>query len=354
MIMSMTKQTENRLRFRRQQKGWSQFDLAGHAGISRAAVSAIEMNRLSPSVTAALALAKALDCSVEELFAAHADELAPVWAWPCPRQPCRYWQATVGGRTILYPVEQTLAGMTEHDGVFRNGKLEPVHRQPANKTIVMACCDPASGILAAQLAERSGLRLLVLSRSSSQAVDLLRRGLVHVAGIHLATPDRPKANGVLARKQLGKECRLLRIARWQEGIALAPRSAIGSVRSALGSRLHWVGREPGSAARHCLDELFCERRPPRRIAFDHRGVAEAIRCGWADAGVCLRLVCEEAGLHFLPVRQEIFELCFRAESERDPWLISLKDAVRAPAYRRQLGDLPGYDPRDCGEIYTPK
>jgi len=354
MIMSSFKQTENRLRVRRQQKDWSQADLAGHAGISRAAVSAIEMNRLSPSVTAALALAKTLDCSVEDLFGAGPDELAPFWAWPCPGQPCRYWQATVGGRTVLYPVEPTLAGMAQHDGVFRNGKLEPVPRQPLEKTIVMACCDPASGILAAQLADRSGLRLLALSRSSLQALDLLRRGLVHVAGLHLATPDRPKANGALARKQVGKECRLLRIARWQEGIALASGSGIGSVRGALGSRLHWVGREPGSAARHCLDELFRRRRPPRRIAFDHRGVAEAIRCGWADAGVCLRLVSEEAALQFLSVRQEIFELCFPVEAEADPWLIALKEAVRAPAYRRQLADLPGYDPKDCGEIDTPR
>jgi DNA-binding XRE family transcriptional regulator len=43
-------------------------ELAGRAGISRAAVSAIEGDRLSPSVTTALALAAVLDCSVEELF----------------------------------------------------------------------------------------------------------------------------------------------------------------------------------------------------------------------------------------------------------------------------------------------
>jgi molybdate-binding protein len=79
-------------------------------------------------------------------------------------------------------------------------------------------------------------------------------------------------------------------------------------------------------------------------------VVEAVRCGWADAGVCLRLVAEEAGLRFLPVRKEIFELCFPIDTEFDPRILALKEAVRAPAYRRQLADLPGYEPRECGEL----
>jgi len=97
--------------------------------------------------------------------------------------------------------------------------------------------------------------------------------------------------------------------------------------------------------------LFPQSRTPRRIAFDHHGVAEAIRCGWADAGVCLRLVAEEAGLRFLPVREETFELCFSADTETDPRILALKEAVRAPAYHRQLADLPGYEPRECGEVH---
>jgi DNA-binding XRE family transcriptional regulator len=47
---------------------WTQAKLAERAGISRAAVSAIEGERLSPSVATALALAVVFECSVEELF----------------------------------------------------------------------------------------------------------------------------------------------------------------------------------------------------------------------------------------------------------------------------------------------
>jgi DNA-binding XRE family transcriptional regulator len=53
---------------RRLARQWSQAELAQRAGISRAAVSAIEVERLSPSVATALALAAVFECSVEELF----------------------------------------------------------------------------------------------------------------------------------------------------------------------------------------------------------------------------------------------------------------------------------------------
>jgi DNA-binding XRE family transcriptional regulator len=60
----------NRTRNCRLSNNWSQAQLAELAGISRAAVSAIEQNRLVPSVSTALALAAAFQCSVEDLFGA--------------------------------------------------------------------------------------------------------------------------------------------------------------------------------------------------------------------------------------------------------------------------------------------
>jgi molybdate-binding protein len=86
------------------------------------------------------------------------------------------------------------------------------------------------------------------------------------------------------------------------------------------------------------------------MARDHRGVAEAVRCGWADVGVCLRLVSEEAGLSFLEVRQETYELCYAAQAEADPRIRALVQAVRSPGYRHLLADLPGYDSTGSGEV----
>jgi molybdate-binding protein len=125
---------------------------------------------------------------------------------------------------------------------------------------------------------------------------------------------------------------------------------IKSVGGALRKKLRWVGREAGSGARQCLDELLEYRDKPRREARDHRGVAEAIRCGWADVGVCVRLVSEDAGLEFLSVRDETYDLCFASAATGDRRIQALVAAVRSESYRRMLGELPGYDARQAGEL----
>jgi len=153
------------------------------------------------------------------------------------------------------------------------------------------------------------------------------------------------------RSELGAGYKLLRVARWEEGIVFAPGRRLPSVRAAAQSDLCWIGREDGSGARQCLDEVLVGTRVvPRFMASDHRGVAEAVRSGCADAGVCLRLVSEEAGLDFLGVREEAYDLCFPARCENDPRIRALLEVVRSPAYRKALGELPGYDSAEAGEL----
>src|SRR5262245_64102406 len=103
---------ENHLRDRRTRRGWSQEEVARRAGLSRAGVSAIETGRLVPSAAAALSLAAALGCAVEDLFSLRRPEgEAPAWAWPPRREPCRYWVADVGGEVRRYPAEASPLGM---------------------------------------------------------------------------------------------------------------------------------------------------------------------------------------------------------------------------------------------------
>jgi molybdate-binding protein len=104
----------------------------------------------------------------------------------------------------------------------------------------------------------------------------------------------------------------------------------------------------------CLDEVLgrAKDRPALRRrdhAFDHRGVAQANRTPWADAGICPRLASEEAGLGFLSVRQEAYEIGVSIPLNHDPRLEALCAIVRSPEYRRLLADLPGYDTGKTGE-----
>src|SRR5205823_5366797 len=112
--------------------------------------------------------------------------------------------------------------------------------------------------------------------------------------------------------------------------------------------LRWVGREPGSGARRCFDEIVASRRPPRHIAKSHRAVADAVHSGWADAGVCIRLAAEEAGLAFFSVRDEAYDLCFPASRAEDPRVQALVRILKSPLFRKNLGELPGYDSSETG------
>jgi molybdate-binding protein/DNA-binding XRE family transcriptional regulator len=347
--METAPQTANRVKQHRQVRGWSQAELASRAGVSRAAVSAVEIGRLVPSVAAALGLAAAFGCTVEDLFGRPSGDTAPVWAWPPLQSPCRYWLARVGGRLTAYPVEPAPAGVP-HDGVFRDGAFVPAGPADPDATLVVAACDPAAGLLAAEIARSCGFRLLVVSRPGREALALLGRGAVHAAGVHFSTPDDPDANSRVVREALGAGHRLLRVARWEEGLALGNGVTATTLTGAVQAGRRWVGREPGSAARRCQDELLGSRPSPRRVARDHRGVAEAVRAGWADLGVCHRLVAEEAGVRFLGVRVEGFDLCYPAGGEGDRRIDALVRVVRSAAYRRLLGDVPGYDTSEAGDV----
>lgn len=341
----------NRVRDYRLERGWTQAQLAQKSGVSRAAVSAIEMLRLVPSVAAALGLARALECTVEELFGgSEADDRQLNWAWPVERTPCRFWRAEIDGQRWLYPADATSLLTLPHDGVAGAGFIQSERRDRSSETLVIASCDPAAALLANEYSLRTGWRLLVLVRSSSEALKLLGSGVVHAAGVHLAKSRSRTGNARQVRQQLGRGYSLLQVAKWDAGLAIGRGHRVGSIREALQQPLRWVGREPGSGARQCQDELLTEGPAPTLMARDHRGVAEAIRLGWADAGICLRLTAEEAGLQFLSVRQESYDIVFRTTAEADPRVRGLIDVVRSEHFRRLLAELPGYDTSGTGEL----
>lgn len=336
---------------RRRALGWSQAELAGRAGIPRSSISAIESRRLVPSVAAALAVARALECSVEELFGAKGlpSGVEAAWAWPPPGDPCRFWEAEVGGRRWLYPVESLAASPGKHDGLCIGGVPRGGGGTQAARTLMVAFCDPAAPLLAAEYAESSEFRMIVLPRNGAAALELLRDGRVHVAGVHQSTKDLPFRNSEVARSVLGSGFRLIRAAHWMEGIAVAPSKGMRSVLQVARKARTWALREPGSAARECLEEVREGRPATGRVVLTHTGVAEAVRAGWAEAGVCVKIAAQEAGVRFLPVREEAVDLCIPERYVHDPRVQALLRVLRNREYRQRIGELPGYDARETGE-----
>jgi molybdate-binding protein/DNA-binding XRE family transcriptional regulator len=349
--MSGSKQA-NQIKTWRVARGWSQAELAERTGISRTAISAIEGRRMVPSVAAAMALAKVFETTVEELFSQSAVAPSATWAFETTPSASSYWQAEVAGRIVRFPAHASPMLTPLPDGHAENEMIESHGNAASNQTLVMACCDPAAGLLASLYAQSSGLRLLVLPRSSRQSLEMLQQGLVHLAGLHLSTDEEPELNAEVVRSKLGGGYQLVRLAQWQEGVTLDPKLKLKSVRAAIRSKLTWIGREVGSGARQCLDRLLSERTTPRREARHHRGVAEAVQAGWADAGICVRLSSAEAGLDFLPVQQEAYDVCFSSALLHDRRVQAFLNVVRSAAYRHLLSELPGYSSAETGNLWS--
>ena len=333
--------------------GWSQQELADRCGVSRTEISAIETGRVVPSIATALALAQGFDCRVEDLFGLRASQPGTSTRSWSSGGTGLFWRVRVGGRLLNVPHERTLAGEIAPDNLLPEESGGKVPAADPDKTLVIAGCDPAVALLVSHLRSVGNFRVISLSRSSRMAMELLKEGRVHAAGLHFSSGGKRDENLAEARALPGRKFRLVRVVRWESGVALDSSLKIDTVRSALASHLRWVGREEGSGARQCLDEIFGRRRKPegyQYCATDHLGVAATVRSGWAQAGVCVRLPAEESGLRFLKVREENYDICFAAGEEADPRIRALLKAIQSSSYRKDLASLPGYHTETTGEV----
>ncbi|MCC7009933.1 MAG: helix-turn-helix domain-containing protein [Acidobacteria bacterium] len=346
----------NKLAALRRDRRWSQEQLASKSGVSRAEVSAIETGRIMPSVAVALRLARALGADVEHVFASGAADTPVEWAWTPPADADgRVWQASVNGRALAFPVELTAAGPLAHDGWFDGERVQPRMAAAApEQTLVMAGCDPLVGLVARDLALRHRIRVIPLLRSSRQALDLVRRGLIHVAGVHMTDADGRSTNDTAVRHGLGPGYRLLHQAQWQSGVAVDAARRERSVTALMRAKVRWVNREEGSAARDTFDALLgSHRRRPdgyQRVVRDHRAVATTVASGWAEAGVCIQPVAAEAHLGFIPVHREAYELVVADAIADDPRVSALMSTLRSSEYRQLLADVPGCSSAHTGDV----
>jgi molybdate-binding protein/DNA-binding XRE family transcriptional regulator len=329
-------------------QSWTQAELAQRSGVPRSSIAAIESRALVPSVNTALALARALDCSVEELFGG-AGNTACSWAWQPARHTSAYWEAMHDQRVLTYPIEPIPYSILPPDGWFDDhSRISTRNHSPA-LTLIMASCDPAAGLLAAMMNAMTSVRVISFHRSSNEALSLLEEGVIHVAGMHLREMDEPEGNADVVRATMGEGFRLIRGAVWHDGVAVRPGEGLNSLRKLRSPGIRWIGRREGTGARRCQDKIFENRKNPKRNALNHDEVAMAVRMGWVDAGVCHRLTTEQAGLEFFHMSNEVFDWCYALSLENDPRIEALRKIVKSSNYRKALARFAGIEAHTTGE-----
>jgi putative molybdopterin biosynthesis protein len=351
-----------RLRRARQARGVSQQQLAGMAGVSRQAVSAVESGLSDPSLRVALALSRALGITVEELFGPATPE--PVVAVrpvaPLGGPGTRVSLAPVGDRFVALPLSGptvTRAGFAPAGGRV-TGADSVVPLGPPRPTLVVAGCDPALPLLELPLSLlEPPVSFVWWPCASQEALRLAKDGLVHVAGAHLRG-SAGDYNTRAAADFLPAGAEVIGFCSWREGFVLRPDLAgtITSMADVAAAGLRLVNRAPGAEARRVLDRELARHSIAaadlagyQTHATGHLEVAAAIAAGLADAGVASEPAALAYELAFVPLAEERFDLVVPAAQAASREVQGLLRALSSPWLHDQLASLPGYSVTQCGE-----
>jgi len=208
----------------------------------------------------------------------------------------------------------------------------------------------------------SGSGLASLPEGSESGLRRLSRNEVAIAAIHLhgidGDDDRANIEAVAHAPGL-HDAVLIAFARREQGLVVArgnPLSLtnIASV-AARGARL--AQRPPGAGAQLLLVALMARAgitteqltliKPDCPTGAD---LAEAVRTGRADCGVASRSVAVPAGLDFVPIAWERFDLALRQGDYFLPGPQALFAFMRTPAFPERAAELGGYDVAGTGTV----
>ncbi len=369
-------EVETHLREKRQALALSQKQLADLAGITRQAVSALETNQYSPATSVALQLARALNCRVEDLFSIKQGgeiiEGELLGSLPKGNGAVRAQVTQIGHRVLVRPLlglgelaslSATADGLivesNPHKSCVKVKLLKD--REAVRRKIVVGGCDPAMFLAGEHVREHDKETVVPCLMGSSIALNALKRGEVHVAGIHLA--DESAGSWALPnlRDSLGDmDCIVVTFAHWEEGFIVRQGNPkkIRAVSDIAKPTVKIVNRETGSGARRLLDrQLAASGIKPHRVkgysdeVFSHLDVASRIKSGLADAGIGIQSVASISGLDFVPLQRERYDLVIpKAHYETMHGLRVLLDTIVSKPFRDELDALGGYDTREIGRV----
>ena len=77
-------------------------------------------------------------------------------------------------------------------------------------------------------------------------------------------------------------------------------------------------------------------------------IAQTIRAGHGDCGIATRAVATAAGLDFVPIEIERFDLILRQRDAFRPPFQKLLKLMAGPAFRARAAELGGLDVSDAG------
>lgn len=368
---------QNNLADLRLKRGWTAVEMASQIGVTRQTVYALEAGTYVPNTLVALKIAQVLGVQVEDLFRIEDDappahfagnvNILPGEQIPQPGQPVQLCR--VGKRLVAACPEPAAWNLPPADAVLVDNGQSARSKGKATvqlfqdetelgKRLLVAGCDPGISVLSRHL-QRAGIDLVTVSRNSSQSLDLLKQGLVHVAGTHLRDETTGESNLPAVRQRFANHAvAVIGFALWEEGIVVGRGNPKGirEIADFARKNVTIVNREPGAGCRLMLDSRLeglgidaVSVRGYRQIALGHLPAAWHVLTGKADCCIATKAAARVFGLDFIPLLSERYDLVIRRTDLSSPAVQTLLDTLGRAAFRRELEGLGGYDTRSAGD-----
>lgn len=209
----------------------------------------------------------------------------------------------------------------------------------------------------------SGSGLASLAEGTARGVERLQRGEVMAAAVHFHShrlADDADANAAALRAMPDlHDAVLVGVVRREQGLLLAPGNPknLHTLADVLASGAKMAVRQPGAGAQMLLEALLLREgagnKDLRRLdppCLTGPDLATAIRTGKADCGVATRAAAKSAGLDFVPLLWENFDLLMRQRSYFRPSIQALIGLFADRRFKQRAAELTGYDPAPAGHI----
>jgi molybdate-binding protein len=234
-------------------------------------------------------------------------------------------------------------------------------RETLRRQIVIGGCDPAMFLAAERVRKYGDDGLVPRLMGSGNALSALRRGEIHVAGVHLAEDQADVSELAAVKPKFGnRDCVIITFAHWEEGFLVRQGNPkrIRTISDITKPAVRIVNREMGSGARRLLDkQLNTSGIECRRVkgygdeVLSHLDVAARIKAGLADTGIAVRAAAVIFGLDFVPLQRERYDLIIpKIYYDNLPGLQVLLDTMVSKSFRDEIEALGGYDTRETGRI----
>jgi molybdate-binding protein len=207
----------------------------------------------------------------------------------------------------------------------------------------------------------SGSGLATLPEGSEAGLARFEQGGIVASAIHFHAPTDEGDPNVETLQKRGSfhDAALIAFARREQGFLVVPGNplALATIEDVAARRVRVAVRPHGAGAQQLMLSLLHRAKlslgdlvtvaPPSPTGPD---IAQAIRAGRADCGVATRSVANAAGLDFIPIVWEHFDIAMRQRDYFRAPLQAFAGFLRTPAFTARAKELGGYDVADAGSV----